>query len=337
MSRTEAVPGVVERLFGARTHVTSTDVATAAGVSRQYAHRQLSRMVADGLLVYEGNRRSSHYRPNYQRTATYAIDGTTESEVWDVERTALRELDPDVEATSNLMRILIFAFTEMVKNAIEHSKGSELHVHWFLRETFLAFEVEDDGIGAFRSLRESRGLTNDFEAVGELSKGKQTTDPERHSGLGIFLTSRSVDRFVLAASRLTWTVDNDVEDSAIGCLEHSRRGTVVRCEIRYDTTKSLGEVVGAFQDPLTHRLNKTSIRVELFRQGDFVSRTEAKLIGSRLEGFEVVELNFDGVAQIGQGFADELFRVWAREHPSSRLIVVNANPAVRATIAIVEE
>ena len=336
MSETETVPEVIERLFGARTHITSADVAAAAGVSRQYAHRQLSQMVADGLLVHEGNRRSSNYRPNYQRTAAYAIDGATENEIWGVERIALRELDPNVADASNVLRIVNFAFTEMANNAIEHSMGSELRVRWFLRERFLAFEVEDDGIGAFRSLRESRGLANDFEAVGELSKGKQTTDPRRHSGLGIFLTSRSVDRFVLAANRLTWTVDNEMEDSAIGWLEHSRRGTLVRCEIRHDTTKTLPEVIGAFQDPVTQRLNKTSIRVELFRHGEFVSRTEAKLIGARLEGFEVVELNFDGVAQIGQGFADELFRVWAKEHPSSRLVVVNANPAVLATIAIVE-
>ena len=337
MSGAETVLEVIERLFTARTHVTSAEVAAAGGVSRQYAHRRLSQMVADGLLVHEGNRRSSQYRLNYQRVATYSIDGMTESEVWGTERIALRQLDPNVEATPNLLHIVIFAFTEMVNNAIDHSKGSELRVRWFLREKLLAFEVEDDGIGAFKSLRESRGLANDFEAVGELSKGKQTTDPDRHSGLGIFLTSRLVDRFVLAANRLTWTVDNELEDSAIGWLEQARRGTVVRCEIRYDTTKTLPEVIGAFQDPVTRRLNKTSIRVELFRQGDFVSRTEAKLIGARLEGFEVIELNFSGVPQIGQGFADELFRVWAKEHPSSRLVPVNANPAVLATIAIVEQ
>jgi hypothetical protein len=87
---------------------------------------------------------------------------------------------------------------------------------------------------------------------------------------------------------------------------------------------------------VTQSLNKTSIRVDLFRQGDFVSRTEAKLIGARLEGFEVIELDFSGVSQIGQGFADELFRVWANEHPSSRLEPVNANPAVQAVIAAVE-
>jgi hypothetical protein len=70
-----------------------------------------------------------------------------------------------------------------------------------------------------------------------------------------------VDRFVLAANRLTWTVDNDLDDSAVGWLDRPRRGTLVRCEIRYDTAKTLTAVMGAFQDPVTQRLNKTSIRI----------------------------------------------------------------------------
>lgn len=330
------IPEVVERLLAAGTYVTSPEVAAAAGVSRQAAHQWLTRMTADGILINEGNRRSSRYRLNAQRATRYPLHGLTENEVWGNERIALRQFNPDIEEMPKFMQVLNFAFTEMVNNAIDHSKGAELQVRWILQQNLLAFEIEDDGIGAFESLRESRDLKDDFEAVGELSKGKQTTDPVRHSGLGIFLTSRLVDRFVLAANRLTWTVDNDRGDSAVGWLDRARHGTLVRCEIRYDTAKTLPEVMGAQQDPLTQRLNKTSIRVELFRQGDFVSRTEAKLIGARLEGFEVIELDFTGITQIGQGFADELFRVWAKEHPSSHLVPVNANPAIQAAIATVE-
>jgi anti-sigma regulatory factor (Ser/Thr protein kinase) len=336
MASREAVPKVIEQLLFSRLYVTSPEVAVAAGVSRQAAYHWLTRMTSDGLLIRDGNRRSSRYRRKAQRAATYPLDGLTENEVWRNERIALRQFDPDIDEIPTFRQVLNFAFTEMVNNAIDHSKGSELQVRWFLNETVLAFEIEDDGIGAFESLRDSRELNDDFEAVGELSKGKQTTDPSRHSGLGIFLTSRLVDRFVIAANRLTWTVDNDLDDSAVGWLDRPRHGTLVRCEIRYDTVKTLPEVMGALQDPVTQRLNKTSIRVELFRQGDFVSRTEAKLIGARLGGFEVIELDFRGITQIGQGFADELFRVWANEHPLSRLVPVNANPAVRSAIAAVE-
>jgi len=336
MAGKEPVPKVIERLLYNRTYVTSPEVAVAAGVSRQTAYQWLTQMTSNGVLIHDGNRRSSRYRLNAQRAVTYPLDNLTEYEVWDSERIALRQFDPDVEENPKLRQALNFAFTEMVNNAIDHSKGTELKVRWFFKENLLAFEIEDDGIGAFESIRESRELKDDFEAVGELSKGKQTTDPVRHSGLGIFLTSRLVDRFVLAANRLTWTVDNDLGDSAVGWLDRQRIGTVVRCEIRYSTSKTLPEVMGSVQDPVTQRLNKTSIRIELFRQGDFVSRTEAKLIGARLEGFEIIELDFIRITQIGQGFADELFRVWANQNPSSYLVPVNANPAVRAAIAAVE-
>ncbi|MGC1419587.1 MAG: DUF4325 domain-containing protein [Acidimicrobiales bacterium] len=336
MPSKETMPEVIERLFAARTHVTSPEVAAAAGVSRQTAYNWLTRMTADGVLIKDGNRRSTRYHLNAQRATTYPLDGLTEIEVWGSERIALRQFDPDIEEMPTFRQVLNFAFTEMVNNAIDHSKGTELQVRWFLKEKMFAFEIEDDGIGAFESLRESRGLRDDFEAVGELSKGKQTSDPARHSGLGIFLTSRLVDRFVLTANRLTWTVDNDLDDSAVGWLDRPRHGTLVRCEIRYDTTMTLTAVMGALQDPVTQRLNKTSIRIDLFRQGEFVSRTEAKLIGAHLEGFEVIELDFSGITQIGQGFADELFRVWANDHPSSHLVPVNANPAVQAVIAAVE-
>jgi hypothetical protein len=327
---------VIERLLAAGTYVTSPEVADAAGVSRQAAYQWLTRMTSDGILINEGNRRSSRYRLNAQRASSYPLDGLTEHEVWGNERIALRQFEPDIEEMPKFRQVLNFSFTEMVNNAIDHSKGTKLQVRWIIRQDLLAFEIEDDGIGAFESLRESRDLKDDFEAVGELSKGKQTTDPVHHSGLGIFLTSRLVDRFVLAANRLTWTIDNDLGDSAVGWLDRVRHGTLVRCEIRYDTTKTLPEVMGAQQDPVTQRLNRTSIRVDLFRQGDFVSRTEAKLIGARLEGFEVIELDFSGITQIGQGFADELFRVWSNEHPSSQLVPVNANPAIRAAIASVD-
>lgn len=116
-----------------------------------------------------------------------------------------------------------------------------------------------------------------------------------------------------------------------------RTGTLVRCEIRRDTTVTPSQVYAERSDPVSGRFDKTTIHVDLFREqeGTFVSRTEAKRVGTHLEGFGVVELDFTGIAEIGQGFADELFRVWARENPTSRLVPINANPAILAMIAAV--
>lgn len=56
------VNGVIERLLDANPNVSSTDVARAAGISRQAAHKQLSRLVAGGALLVEGKARASRYR-----------------------------------------------------------------------------------------------------------------------------------------------------------------------------------------------------------------------------------------------------------------------------------
>lgn len=53
------------------------------------------------------------------------------------------------------------------------------------------------------------------------------------------------------------------------------------------------------------------VRVKLFELGvEFVSRSEAKRLVRGLERFEEVEVEVDGVLGGGQGFVDELVRVW---------------------------
>jgi len=145
-----------------------------------------------------------------------------------------------------------------------------------------------------------------------------------------------VGHFAISANQLVWTVNNEIDDFAIGWLDKAadRHAGALRDRTRHPITPK--DVYAGLSDPVSSRFNKTTIHVALFREGDFVSRTEAKLIGARLEGFEVVELDFTGIDQIGQGFADELFRVWVSEHPTSRLVPVKANPAVMAMIAAVQ-
>jgi formamidopyrimidine-DNA glycosylase len=73
----------------------------------------------------------------------------------------------------------------------------------------------------------------------------------------------------------------------------------------------------------------TRYRVKLLELGvRFVSRSEAKRLMRGLDKFQEVILDFTGVAGVGQGFADEVFRVWGRAHPATRLVAENMNPAV---------
>jgi hypothetical protein len=68
-------------------------------------------------------------------------------------------------------------------------------------------------------------------------------------------------------------------------------------------------------------------------QGEqLVTRSQAKRVASRFEQFKSVELDFAGVSEIGQAFADELFRVFARAHPEIRITPINTEPAVARMI-----
>jgi len=62
------------------------------------------------------------------------------------------------------------------------------------------------------------------------------------------------------------------------------------------------------------------IVVKLFKYGvRFVSRSEAKRLLVGLEKFREVILDFAGVEAVEQGFADEVFRVWAKQHLETTL------------------
>jgi hypothetical protein len=45
-----------------------------------------------------------------------------------------------------------------------------------------------------------------------------------------------------------------------------------------------------------------------------------------------VELDFSGIQEIGQAFADELFRVFANAHPDIVITPLHAGPAVTGMI-----
>jgi len=96
--------------------------------------------------------------------------------------------------------IVAYAFTEMLNNAVDHSGGTAAAVRLWRRPARVEVEIADDGEGVFAHLLTGLDLPDLFAAVQELSKGKRTTAPDRHSGEGIFFTSKAVDLFTLAAN-----------------------------------------------------------------------------------------------------------------------------------------
>ena len=63
----------------------------------------------------------------------------------------------------------------------------------------------------------------------------------------------------------------------------------------------------------------------------YLVRRRYRLVAN-LEKFSEVVIDFRDVKSVGQGFADEIFRVFARQHPGVKIATDNANPAVDAMI-----
>jgi len=56
-------------------------------------------------------------------------------------------------------------------------------------------------------------------------------------------------------------------------------------------------------------------------QEQLISRSQAKRILRGLEKhFKVITLDFTGVTLVGQGFVDEVFRVYKNQHPKMALL-----------------
>jgi hypothetical protein len=84
---------------------------------------------------------------------------------------------------------------------------------------------------------------------------------------------------------------------------------------------------------MTHRSLPSTASVRLFESGtSFMARSEAKHLLRGLERFEEVIVDFADVLEVGPGFVDELFRVWAREHPGTSVRPVNMSPGVEAMV-----
>lgn len=227
--------------------------------------------------------------------------------------------------------IMAYAFNEMVNNAIDHSGGMRVEVAAWVDEHRWAFSVLDDGEGIFPQLRRGLGLAHDFEALLELTKGKQTTMPERHSGEGVFFTSKMVDVFRLSSAGIRYTVDNDRDDFAVGNAR-TRLGTLVEVSIDADTSRTSAQVFAQFSD-VDHGFFRTRPAVALAGLGlTFASRSEARRLLSGLDDFTEIDADFAGVTDVGQGFVDELIRVWPSMNPGKTVNPINMVGAVEMMV-----
>ncbi len=302
-------------------------------LSRQAIHGHLSALVKAGLLAATGNTRARNYVLGPVRTheVSLPLKGLSESDVYYRDfGFVFKDLPREIE------NICHYGFTEMLNNAIDHSGGEQVFVVVERTVSKLTIYITDDGEGIFEHIARLMGLHDLRESLLELSKGKLTTDPDNHSGQGIFFSSRAFDQFFIASDDLTFShIDGDERD----WLLHTKKmenGTMVFMEIALASPRTLKAVFDAYtgSEEEDFAFNKTivPIKMALYEGERLVSRSQAKRILNRVDKFTTVILDFSGVDTIGQAFADEVFRVFARQQPHITLQAVHMTEDVRRMV-----
>ena len=303
-------------------------------LSRQAMSLHLRPLIEGGKVVRSGTTRGARYGLASRAPAPAVVArslrtrGLDEGRVWDDVSASLnlaRLLRPNVDA------IVRYAFTEMLNNAIEHSEAERCAIRFALGAGLVSFEVRDPGIGAFHSIASKLHLPDEETALVELMKGRTTTMRDAHTGEGIFFTSKAADRFVLRSHRIRVEWDRARDDVFVSRQRHLP-GTGVEFAVHRTTRRRLEQVFGEFApEEYDYQFQKTKVLVKLLRR-DYVSRSEARRLVANLEKFREIVLDFRDVKSVGQGFADEVFRVFARRHPAIRISTENTNSVIDAMI-----
>lgn len=303
--------------------------------NRTYVSKNLSELTEEHRIRAEKQGRNIFY---YISDLIVALEenlnlvGLKEDEIWAKVRHSTDFLHGISENAEN---ILYFAFTEMLNNAIDHSRSGVGYVKIWLESGKLKFTVSDKGVGVFNNVMASRRLSSAPDAARELLKGKLTTQPGWHSGEGIFWTSKIADYFSLKSYDYELAIDNNIPDYTIEKLQEPVVGTEVYFEISRDTTKSLQSLFRDYSfDHAVLALDTTTIPVKLYSEGEiWISRSQAKKLLSGLERYKKIIFDFSGIEVVGQAFTDEIFRVFNILHPDIILEPINMSESVNLMVS----
>jgi anti-sigma regulatory factor (Ser/Thr protein kinase) len=307
--------------------------ANAFGLSRQAVNAHLKALVDNGSLVAAGRTRGKTYRPRLITQASFesaVADSLAEDAVW---RTEIREHVRDL--ADNVRDICHHGFTEIFNNVIDHAEARTVRVEVKVTTAFVEISVYDDGVGIFHKIATTLALEDERHAVLELVKGKVTTDPDRHTGEGIFFTSRMFTEFSILSGGLFFIHETDDDDWLLENREGAARGTAVTMRIAPWSEQTAQEVFDQFAaEEDDYAFSRTHVPVKLLVHMDekLVSRSQAKRLVARFDRFKEVLLDFEGVPTVGQAFADEVFRVYVRQNPDVIIKWANASEAVERAI-----
>lgn len=306
----------------------ATFCANELNITRTTVHRHLNKLIQQGRIIKQGSTKSSIYYLSdaLNRNNSYAVSRhLSEDTVF------TNDFEPVfVQFPENIYDICNYGFTEMFNNAIEHSQATKINAATKYADDNLIITIADNGIGIFKNIYDYFKLDAIEESILQLNKGKMTTDPMHHTGKGIFFTARAFDTFEIYANSLHYLRDNNEKDWSFETLPNNQAGSTIVMSINVQSNKNLVTLFKQFQESNELAFDRTEITVALARFGQekFISRSQAKRILRGLAQFKHVTLDFAKVKLVGQGFVDEIFRVYGLAHPDMTIDYINANKDV---------
>lgn len=333
---TEAQKKILSFL-GENGSASATELGHMLKVSRQYVHTQMHDLRESGRVVLLGRANRARYV-----LARKDLVAKVKSSLRDIHRIfANKNLQEDVvfddikqetgifeDMPENVERMAKYAFTEMLNNAIDHSQTEVIDISVKRDNSLFRFMIIDHGIGIFNNLMQKRGLASELEAVQDLLKGKQTTAPGAHTGEGIFFTSKVADTFTISSGKKRIIFANMLDDVFVEDNMKNRKGTKISFVLSIRSKKDLKNIFDEYSSD-SYEFNKTSVAVRLYKMGSmYISRSQGRRIMTGLDKFAEVVLDFRHISTVGQAFADEVFRVWARNNPRTKVTFEHANENV---------
>lgn len=323
---------IVQNVSAHRRDITSF-VAKKFKITRQAVHHHIRRLVDQKEVSVSGSRSQPIYElvVVYEKEYKYLLDGTLEEDViW--RKAVLPHLS---DLPENVIALWEYGVTEMINNAIDHSLGQHLSIFIERFRPYIEISILDDGVGIFKKITAAMNLDDERHAVLELAKGKFTTDPDNHTGEGIFFSSRICDQFNIWSGDVYYAHDFDDPSEWIAKALSSTNGTLVWMKLGIDCDRSVKNIFDEYAAPDDYAFTKTVVPVDLAEYGDstLVSRSQAKRLLTRIDRFTTVIFDFENVGVVGQSFADEIFRVFANRHPDIEISAINANKKVKNMIA----
>jgi anti-sigma regulatory factor (Ser/Thr protein kinase) len=313
--RAEQARELILSLVDEHSHDLIRLVSQALGVTKQNASYHVQKLIAEKQLTRSGKTRRARFflAPTLIWQKHYSRQ-QSESDVWDAD--VLPQIS---DLPDNALDIWRYCFTEMFNNAVDHSSGTRITIQ--LKRTTINAEIAiiDNGVGIFKKIQNAMKFSDVRDAALELAKGKFTTDPARHTGEGIFFTSKVLDAFDISSGGVYFTSVSPMKNT---------KGTAIWMKLRNASDRSRKEVYDAYASPENnYAFDRTVVPVKMAEhsENDLISRSQAKRLLLRIDRFRTVVLDFKNVNQIGQAFADEIFRVFTRRHPGVEVQFINAN------------